>query len=75
MRVLRFQKSGPSVKMSFGFRTFLGLKWAKKRLFKENRKQRREWKLGATASAGLINGGCTHSTYFPIVTVSHVTPT
>ena len=49
MRALRFPKSGPSVKMSFGFRAYFGLKWAKKGpCFKENKKKRREWELGVT---------------------------
>ena len=32
MRVLKFTKGGPSVKLSFGFRTSFGSKWAKKAL-------------------------------------------
>ena len=32
MRVRRFPKTGPSVKMSFGSRAFFELKWARKAL-------------------------------------------
>ena len=46
--VLRFPKSGSSVKMCFGFWASFGLEWSKKALFKENRKKKREWKLGVT---------------------------
>ena len=45
MRVLRFPKSGPSVKMRFGFRTSFRLKWAKKALVQEEKKKRREREL------------------------------
>ena len=41
MRLLRFLQSGPSDKMSFGFRASFGLKWAKRALFQEKKEKER----------------------------------